>query len=252
MNSGIYKWENKETGNVYIGQALDLNKRVRQFLNFEKKYAGSLINEERKKYNSLVYWNYTILEECEPNKLNELENKYINYYPNAKLLNIAQTPKVNRRKPKIKKPKNLYLCPLSYMYKVKKIIDDILFIHPSKYKYGLEHDLKNLIKLIKDERIKIIKKHNFDNNFLYNTLILKINKDFYREFFNASHGCMLWALFQNVITGFSLNNKNIITFINEDINIKSFIGRSIFSDEIPETFEMNEMFYNIIKDINIE
>lgn len=252
MNSGIYKWENKENGNVYIGQALDLNKRVRQFLNFEKKYAGSLINEERKKYNSLVYWDYAILEECEPDKLNELENKYISYYPNAKLLNIAQTPKVIRKKPKIKFPKKLHLCPLSYMYEVKKIINDILFIHPSKYKYGLGSDLKKLINMIKDERTKIIKKHISDYDFLHNTLIFKINKDFYREFFNTSSGIGLWGLFQNIIDEFSLNNKNIITFINEDINIKYFIGSSIFSNEIPETFEMNEMFYNIIKDINIE
>ena len=53
MSSGIYKWTNKITKNVYIGQAINLEKRVRVFLNFKTKYAGKLINEENKSFISI-------------------------------------------------------------------------------------------------------------------------------------------------------------------------------------------------------
>lgn len=87
MNSGIYKWSNKETGSVYIGQATDLDKRCREFLNFKQKYAGKLINDERKKYPSLTFWDYEILEKCDINDLTLLENKWIKTFSNYNLLN---------------------------------------------------------------------------------------------------------------------------------------------------------------------
>lgn len=80
MSSGIYKWTNKETKNVYIGQSNNLEKRMRDFLDFKRPYAGNKINEERKKYPSLKYWVYDILDECEKNQLNILEREYIKKY----------------------------------------------------------------------------------------------------------------------------------------------------------------------------
>ena len=47
MNSGIYKWTNKETGNIYIGQAKDFDNRFKQFIRFNQPYAGNKINEVR-------------------------------------------------------------------------------------------------------------------------------------------------------------------------------------------------------------
>lgn len=61
MSSGIYKWTNKETVSVYIGQAINLERRMKEFLRFDTQYAGRLINEERKKYNSLTYWHYLMI-----------------------------------------------------------------------------------------------------------------------------------------------------------------------------------------------
>ena len=86
MTSGIYKWTNKITGNTYIGQSINMEKRMKEFLHFNIPYAGSKINEERKIYNSLKYWIYDVLEECPTNNLNEIEQKYIKQYPNANLL----------------------------------------------------------------------------------------------------------------------------------------------------------------------
>ena len=47
-NSGIYRWTNKITGKIYIGQAIDLTKRQLDFMHFNSCYAGTNINEERK------------------------------------------------------------------------------------------------------------------------------------------------------------------------------------------------------------
>lgn len=100
MNSGIYKWTNKITNSFYIGQAIDLEKRAKQFISFDKPYSGEKINEERKKYPSLKFWNYDILEECEIDKLNELEEKYINQCYNPHSLNIKTSivpkPKITK------------------------------------------------------------------------------------------------------------------------------------------------------------
>lgn len=57
INCGIYQWTNKITGKIYIGQSCNLIKRKKLFSNFKSyHYAGNLINEERKKYPSLKYW----------------------------------------------------------------------------------------------------------------------------------------------------------------------------------------------------
>lgn len=38
--SGIYLWVNKITGKVYIGQANDLDRRRKDFYNFNRHYGG--------------------------------------------------------------------------------------------------------------------------------------------------------------------------------------------------------------------
>ena len=59
INCGIYQWTNKITGKIYIGQSCNLIKRKKLFSNFKSyHYAGKLINEERKKYPSLKYWDF--------------------------------------------------------------------------------------------------------------------------------------------------------------------------------------------------
>lgn len=111
-NSGIYRWTNKITGKIYIGQAIDLTKRQLDFMHFNSCYAGANINEERKKYPSLEYWNYEVLVKCDPKLLNHYEKKYINEVDTNLLLNTKLVPleKVNNTK-KNKKEKiytNLY------------------------------------------------------------------------------------------------------------------------------------------------
>lgn len=79
MKSGIYMWTSP-SGKSYIGQATDLNKRKNEFIRFSNRYAGAKIECARRKYNDIQYWNYTILERCDIDALDEREVYYINYY----------------------------------------------------------------------------------------------------------------------------------------------------------------------------
>lgn len=79
-NCGIYLWKNIITNKVYVGQSVNLNNRKKDFYNFKFPYAGSLINNVRKKYNNKSYWEYSILEYCDDSDLNEKEIYYIELY----------------------------------------------------------------------------------------------------------------------------------------------------------------------------
>ena len=94
METGIiYKWKCLTSGKEYIGQTNSTEKRKKQFLDFENKYAGKVINYARRKYNDEKQWEHSILKTvlCESaeelkNKLDELETYYIKAY-NTKVPN---------------------------------------------------------------------------------------------------------------------------------------------------------------------
>ena len=77
--SGIYMWTSP-SGKSYIGQSVDLQKRKGAFLRFGDRYGGQKINCARKKYNHKSLWNYTILEYCDIDELDEREEYYISLY----------------------------------------------------------------------------------------------------------------------------------------------------------------------------
>lgn len=77
--SGIYMWTSP-SGKSYIGQSVNLQKRRCAFLCFGDIYGGQKINRARKKYNNKSLWNYTILEYCDIDDLDEREEYYISLY----------------------------------------------------------------------------------------------------------------------------------------------------------------------------
>ena len=77
--SGIYMWTSP-SGKSYIGQSVDLQKRKYAFLRFGDIYGGQKINCARKKYHHKSLWNYTILEYCGIDDLDEREEYYISLY----------------------------------------------------------------------------------------------------------------------------------------------------------------------------
>lgn len=79
-NVGIYCWRNVVTNKRYIGQSQNLLKRKNQFIHFNNRYGGKLINDVRKHYNDTWYWDYEVLEYCCVDKLNEREEYYINLF----------------------------------------------------------------------------------------------------------------------------------------------------------------------------
>lgn len=81
MITGIYQWTSP-SGKSYIGQAINLKKRWREFRKPNSFYTskGSKIDNARSKYKDFSKWEYKILEECNIDELDEKEKYYINLY----------------------------------------------------------------------------------------------------------------------------------------------------------------------------
>jgi group I intron endonuclease len=83
MEIGIYKWTSP-SGKSYIGQAINLKKRWREFRRPSNIYytsKGSAIDNARAKYPDYDnQWQYEILEYCKEEELDEKETYYIDYY----------------------------------------------------------------------------------------------------------------------------------------------------------------------------
>lgn len=71
---GIYKITQKSTGKVYIGQSLNVTKRIEQHLN------DSTDDWHKIMQNNLKDWSIEFIETCEPDELNNREQYWIHYY----------------------------------------------------------------------------------------------------------------------------------------------------------------------------
>lgn len=78
MLCGIYKITNKINGHAYIGQSIDIMRRWRDHKNRYLRDDNSLYKAFRK--YGLENFDFIVVEECEPDKLNEREKYYIEYY----------------------------------------------------------------------------------------------------------------------------------------------------------------------------
>lgn len=97
MNCGIYLWINVKNNKKYVGQSSNLRNRYLSFLRFDQCYAGSRINNARKKYNNERYWKYEVLEYCTEQELDEREMYYINLYNSINNgYNLSNGGKTNR------------------------------------------------------------------------------------------------------------------------------------------------------------
>lgn len=76
--SGIYKIENKINGKIYIGQSVDVYRRLKKHI-WEIKSNNNILYKALKKYG-VENFTYELIEECEINKLDEKEKYYIKKY----------------------------------------------------------------------------------------------------------------------------------------------------------------------------
>lgn len=85
MSCGIYMWVSPSE-KKYIGQSRNLEKRKKEFVTLKKIYTskGSAIDNARQTYSDFSKWKYYVLEECEPNILNEREKYYIKEHDSFK------------------------------------------------------------------------------------------------------------------------------------------------------------------------
>lgn len=77
---GIYKYQNKLNGNIYIGQSVDINRRYNQHLQeANSNKAITAIDLAISKYG-IENFDFSIIEECPKEKLDERERYWIQYY----------------------------------------------------------------------------------------------------------------------------------------------------------------------------
>lgn len=79
MSCGIYKITNMINNKSYIGQSVDIVRRWNKHKNFSQDRSEYPLYRAFKKYG-VENFNFSILEECSPDKLNEKEIYYIKYY----------------------------------------------------------------------------------------------------------------------------------------------------------------------------
>jgi hypothetical protein len=89
--SGIYMWTNKLTGDIYIGQSVDISKRLIKYFNLSyiKSRSSYLISKALLKYG-YINFSFSILEYCNISDLTLREQYYFdNLNPQYNLLKVA-------------------------------------------------------------------------------------------------------------------------------------------------------------------
>lgn len=78
--TGIYKIENKLNGKIYIGQATDIDLRLKQHKDSIATSFKSWYPEAREESNSIDDFEFSILQICKIDELDELEDYWIHFY----------------------------------------------------------------------------------------------------------------------------------------------------------------------------
>jgi group I intron endonuclease len=97
---GIYKIENKITGEIYIGQSKNIEARWqshRRNATAKDKVRKYALYREIRRYG-IDSFEFSVLEECPQFKLDERENYWIEYYSNKIHLYNIKMPKGAVRK----------------------------------------------------------------------------------------------------------------------------------------------------------
>ena len=82
MSTGIYKYQNKKNGKVYIGQSINIERRYNQHLYDATKRDPFLCSgiDIAMHYEGVENFTFEIIEECPVEKLDEREKYWIEYY----------------------------------------------------------------------------------------------------------------------------------------------------------------------------
>ena len=79
--SGIYKITNKVNGKCYIGQSINIKKRLSQHKSqtYRNIHINKILYQAIKKYG-IENFTFDIIEKCETNSLDDREKYWIEYY----------------------------------------------------------------------------------------------------------------------------------------------------------------------------
>ena len=93
--TGIYMWNNKLTEDIYIGQSVDISKRLKNYLNLSyiNSRSSYIISKALLKYG-YINFSFSILEYCNISDLNSREQYYFDKLnPQYNILKIAGSSK---------------------------------------------------------------------------------------------------------------------------------------------------------------
>ena len=156
MSCGIYKFQNKITCQVYIGQSTNLEERYRKHIR-----DGNLYNTN-KFYKAVEQWgwdnfSYEVIELCDRNELNDREKFWINYYDSFRHGYNMTKGGSNKYSVDEKKIYNLYDSGLN----PKEISDELQIGLTTVYKY-----LSCYSKFKKSKNGKIVYQYNLNGQFV--------------------------------------------------------------------------------------
>ena len=93
--TGIYMWSNNLTGDVYIGQSVDISKRFKNYLNlsYVKSKSSFIISKALLKYG-YINFSFSILEYCNISDITSREQYYFDTFkPQYNILKTASSSK---------------------------------------------------------------------------------------------------------------------------------------------------------------
>lgn len=84
MSIGIYKYQNKKNGKIYIGQSIDIKRRYQQHLTNAKLNPTSSDIDNAINHEGIDNFSFEIIEECLVDELDDREIYWINFYNSYK------------------------------------------------------------------------------------------------------------------------------------------------------------------------
>lgn len=268
LKSGIYYIKNTKTEQIYIGQSINLKERLNDHFNKlrKNKHHNNHMQNSFNKYGEENF-SYGVIEYCEPNKLDELEIHYINFFNAIENgFNIIDggistpiTPKLDLSNDEIKK---LYLDKYS-SYDIAKIFNcSRRTVNRRLREIFSEEDLKEL--KIKKTREKNPHRLTFDYDELKRLYLQGYSSVEIGKIYNCGHEPIIKHLkiifgddyeslkFNSLYKRFSEEEHNfILDSINQGISmtdislklhcslstLKSYVTSNIMSDDELEKYK---------------
>ncbi len=229
LKSGIYMISNKINKKKYIGQSVNIDKRIREHFNSLRKNKHQN-NHLQSAFNKYGEYNFEvkILEICSAENLNEREKYYINLYKSTSRKFGYNIESGGNNSPVSNETKNKLMHSLS-----TRDIEDIINIKKDLYNGVPRNKIREKYNISKGSLDAIAQLNNYKSvaSELNDTILHKKKRE------NEKRDCQILELLQKGLSNTQISNKlqiskNIIEkvkykypnlrFKNKDIRIKNY------------------------------